>query len=71
MISPITFILVRTIHPTADKKSRRLDRETIPEFFRAYEPDGLKPEEFITYGVTQKTLSQFSSAGWAMIDSLK
>lgn len=45
--------------------------EKIPEFVRAYEPDGLKPQEFITYGVTQKTLSQFSSAGWALIDSIK
>lgn len=55
--------------PIAPEVIRKL--ETIPEFVRAYEPDGLKPEEFITFGVTQKTLSQFSSAGWALIDSLK
>ena len=41
---------------------------TIPEFVRAYEPDGMKPEEFITYGVTQKTLSQFVEAGWLPIE---
>jgi len=37
---------------------------TIPEFVRAYEPDGMKPEDFITYGVVQRTLSQFVEAGW-------
>ena len=42
----------------------------ISEFVRAYEPDGMKPEEFITYGVTQKTLAQFSDA-WAIIASYK
>ena len=36
----------------------------IPEFVRAYEPDGLKPEEFITFGVVQKLLSQFNETGW-------
>jgi len=39
----------------------------IPEFVRAYEPDGLKPEEFISYGLSQRTLSQFVDAGWAPI----
>jgi len=42
-----------------------IDRlKTIPDFVRAYEPDGMKPEEFITYGATQRTLTQFSEAGW-------
>ena len=36
----------------------------IPEFVKAYEPDGLKPEEFITFGVVQKLLSQFNETGW-------
>jgi transaldolase len=48
---------------------RRL--ETIPEFARAYEPDGLKPSEFITYGVVQKTLAQFVETGWAYIEAFK
>lgn len=43
--------------------------ETIPEFVRAYEPDGMTPEEFITYGVTQRTLEQFKETGWALIES--
>jgi len=29
----------------------------------AYEPDGMKPEDFITYGVVQRTLSQFVEGG--------
>ncbi len=41
----------------------------IPEFVRAYEPDGMKPSEFITYGVTQKLLSQFMETGWAPLET--
>ena len=41
----------------------------IPEFVRAYEPDGMKPRDFITYGVTQKLLSQFNETGWAPLET--
>ena len=41
----------------------------IPEFVRAFEPDGMAPEEFITFGVTQKTLTQFYHSGWALLES--
>lgn len=41
----------------------------IPEFVRAYEPDGLKPEEFSTYGLFQRTLSQFVETGWAPLET--
>lgn len=41
----------------------------IPEFVRAYEPDGMKPSEFITYGVTQKLLSQFNETGWGPLET--
>lgn len=41
----------------------------IPEFNRAYEPDGMKPGEFITFGVTQKLLSQFNETGWAPLET--
>jgi len=41
----------------------------IPEFVRAYEPDGMKPGEFITFGVTQKLLSQFMETGWAPLET--
>lgn len=42
---------------------------TLPEFIRAYEPDGMKPEDFITYGVTQKTLAQFYEGGWKLLEN--
>lgn len=41
----------------------------IPEFVRAYEEGGLKPEEFVTFGVTQKTASQFLWTGWAPLET--
>lgn len=40
----------------------------IPEFVRAYEEDGLRPEEFVSFGVTQKTLSQFLWTGWVPLE---
>jgi transaldolase len=43
---------------------------TVPEFARAYEPDGMKPEEFISFGLTQRTLTQFSISGWSAISSI-
>jgi len=45
--------------------------ETIPEFVRAYEPEGMKPEEFVTYGVTQRTLSQFAAVGWSQLENFE
>ena len=44
---------------------------SIPEFKRAYEPNGLPVSEFITYGVTQRTLSQFVEAGWTPISEFE
>ena len=41
----------------------------IREFVRAYEPDGMKPSEFISYGVTQRTLSQFYESGWKLLEA--
>ena len=39
----------------------------IPEFVRAYDPEALPAAEFIRYGASQRTLSQFVDAGWAPI----
>lgn len=36
--------------------------EHLPDFVRAYEPDGMTPEEFDTFGPTRKTLRQFLGA---------
>jgi transaldolase len=42
----------------------------MPEFRRAFEPDGIAPDEFVAFGVTQRTLSQFIDAGWALLEVL-
>ena len=41
----------------------------LPEFVRAYEEGALKPEEFTTFGVTQKTMSQFLWTGWIPLEN--
>jgi len=43
----------------------------MPEFVRAYEPDGMQPEEFISYGATQRTLTQFCESGWKLMESFR
>jgi len=49
-----------------------IDRlRTMPEFVRAYEPDGMQPEEFVSYGVTQRTIAQFIEAGWKLLEGTK
>ena len=61
--------------PQVEKIAEPIPAETlsqlqrIPEFVRAYEPDGMKPSEFITYGVTQKLLSQFMETGWSPLET--
>ena len=45
--------------------------QTIPEFIKAYEPNVLHEQDFITFGVTQKTLSQFSAGGWSLMEAMK
>ena len=58
----------RIDHPVPAEVIDRL--QTVSEFRRAYEPDGMAPEEFITYGVVQRTLTQFSVVGWDMLEKL-
>lgn len=53
--------------PIAPDVIKRL--KTIPDFVRAYEPDGMDPKQFITFGVTQQTLTQFILAGWSQLKS--
>lgn len=36
----------------------------MPEFIKAYEPDGMKINEFITFGSCNRTLDQFVLLGW-------
>ncbi len=44
----------------------RLSR--LAEFRRAYEPDGMKPSDFIAFGATQRTLGQFCDMGWNQLE---
>ncbi len=53
--------------PIAQDVIERL--QTIPEFVRAYEPDGMAPTEFVAFGATQRTLSQFTEVGWKSLES--
>jgi transaldolase len=41
---------------------------TMQEFAKAFEPDGMAPNDFISYGATQRTLSQFVEAGWKLLE---
>ena len=41
----------------------------IPEFVRAYDPEGMMPRDFIAYGATQKTLTQFYEVGWRLLEN--
>jgi transaldolase len=43
----------------------------MPEFVKAYEPDGMVPSDFISYGPTQRTLSQFVEAGWKLLEGFQ
>lgn len=42
---------------------------TLKEFVKAYEPDGMTPGEFITFGSTNRTLTQFIESGWNQLES--
>ena len=59
----------RIANPVPDEVIARL--RTMPEFVRAYEPDVMPPAEFISYGVTQRTLSQFCETGWKPMESFR
>jgi transaldolase len=70
-------IFVAQDHPREERIDRSvpgpvIDRlRRMPEFVRAYEPDGMTPEEFISYGPTQRTLTQFADAGWKLLESFQ
>ncbi len=44
--------------------------EEIPDFVRAYEPTGMAPSEFMSFGATQRTLSQFCES-WKELESFR
>jgi transaldolase len=41
----------------------------IDEFAAAYDPKGLRQEDFVKFGVLQRTLSQFLWTGWAPLET--
>ena len=43
----------------------------MPEFVRSYEPDGMTPAEFVGFGATQRTLSQFAEVGWRLMENFR
>lgn len=44
---------------------------SIPEFRKAYDSEGLKLHEFLSYGAAQFTLSQFIESGWKQVESFR
>ena len=70
-------IFVGQDHPREERIDRCIPGAVIdrlrqmPEFIRAYEPDGMTPEEFISYGPTQRTLTQFADAGWKLLEAFQ
>jgi transaldolase len=58
---------LRIDHPIPEDVVRRL--EQIPDFARAYEPDGMMPSEFLGFGLSQRTLGQFIES-WKQLESL-
>ncbi len=55
--------------PVAPAIIDRLSR--MPEFRKAYEPDGMTADEFITFGSCNRTLDQFVNSGWAILRDIK
>jgi transaldolase len=58
----------RIERPLAPDVVARLQQ--IPDFVRAYEPDGMRPSEFMAFGLTQRTLGQFSES-WKQLEAFR
>jgi len=77
-IAPSIAEMLRVADPTHEEGIEKpgdpnvIDRlMTMKEFRKAYEPDGMTADEFITYGSTNRTLTQFCIAGWDGLASYK
>lgn len=59
--------------PQVERVDEPVDRAVIdrllkmPEFRKAYEEDGMKQDEFITYGAVNRTIDQYVNDGWNML----
>ena len=58
----------RIDRPVAADTIARL--EQLPEFVRAYEPDGMAASDFMSFGLTQRTLGQFCE-GWKLLETYR
>ena len=62
---------------TENVSGRPVDKNVIKhlsalkEFEKAYEPDGMKPEEFITFGAVNRTVTQFVESGWNKLKAFR
>lgn len=56
----------RIDEPVAAEIIERLQQ--LPDFVRAYDRDGMAPSEFVSFGLTQRTLSQFTESGWKLLE---
>ncbi|HLK65581.1 MAG TPA: transaldolase family protein [Bryobacteraceae bacterium] len=59
----------RIHQPVAQDSLDRLCQ--LSEFERAYEPDGMAPSDFVGFGATQRTLSQFAEVGWKPMENFR
>jgi transaldolase len=72
----IAGMLARIAGPFGERISLPVDPaiicrlQTMKEFVKAYEPDGMAPEDFITFGSTNRTLTQFCDSGWNPLQTL-
>ncbi len=69
MLAPDTPKQERIGIPVDPAVIRRL--ESLREFRRAYEPDGMTPDEFITFGSANRTTDQFINDGWIPLTNYK
>lgn len=69
-------IFVSQDHPRETRADRAVPAgviqrlQQLPEFVRSYEPDGMAPSEFAAFGLTQRTLSQFTES-WKQLETYK
>ena len=67
LLMDVTDLIEKINNPVDQKIIDRL--LTLSEFRKAYEPDGMKREDFITFGATNRTTDQFINDGWNVIES--
>jgi transaldolase len=64
-------------HPREEKIGQEVPADaierlsTMPEFLKAYEPNGMKPNDFVSYGVCQRTICQFIESGWKLLENTR